>query len=143
MNITAARQVLDTIKQYDKIIIFRHLRPDGDCVGSTKGLQRILQLSFPEKEIILQNCDFSDYLAFLGGEPEIKDDEFYADALGIVVDTATTNRISNQKYKLCKFLIKSTITFPQKTMEILIGLKKIVAQLASLFRHFTMQCVMN
>lgn len=106
MTATFARQVLDTIKQYDKIIIFRHLRPDGDCVGSTKGLQRILKLSFPEKEIILQNCDFSDYLVFLGGEPEIKDDEFYKDALGIVVDTATTNRISNQKYTLCKYLIK-------------------------------------
>lgn len=106
MTATFARQVLDTIKQYDKIIIFRHLRPDGDCVGSTKGLQRILKLSFPEKEIMLQNCDFSDYLAFLGGEPEIKDDEFYKDALGIVVDTATTNRISNQKYTLCKYLIK-------------------------------------
>ena len=106
MNINVAREVLDTIKLYNKIIIFRHLRPDGDCVGSTKGLQRILQLTFPEKEIILQNCDFSDYLAFLGGEPEIKEDEFYKDALGIVVDTATTKRISNQKYRLCKFLIK-------------------------------------
>lgn len=106
MTTTFAQQVLDTIKQYDRIIIFRHFRPDGDCVGSTKGLQRILQLSFPEKEIILQNCDFSDYLAFLGDEPEIKEDEFYKDALGIVVDTATTNRISNQKYTLCKYLIK-------------------------------------
>ena len=106
MNFSAAREVLETIKKFDKIIIFRHLRPDGDCVGSTKGLERILKLSFPEKEIVLQNCDFSDYLAFLGNEPEIKDDEFYKDALGIVVDTATTNRISNQKYTLCKFLIK-------------------------------------
>ena len=106
MNVTAAREVLDTIKKYNKIIIFRHLRPDGDCVGSTKGLQRILKLTFPEKEIILQNCDFSDYLAFLGDEPAIKDDSFYSDALGIVVDTATSNRISNQKYKLCEYLIK-------------------------------------
>jgi phosphoesterase RecJ-like protein len=105
-NVNMAREVLNTIKKYDKIIIFRHFRPDGDCVGSTKGLQRILSLTFPEKEIILQNCDFSDYLAFLGGEPEIKDDDYYTDALGIVVDTATTNRISNQKYKLCNFLIK-------------------------------------
>ena len=106
MTATFARQVLDTIKQYDKIIIFRHFRPDGDCVGSTKGLKRILELTFPEKEIVLQNCDFSDYLAFLGGEDELKDDSYYADALGIVVDTATTNRISNQKYTLCKYLIK-------------------------------------
>ena len=106
MTATYAREVLETIKKYDRIIIFRHFRPDGDAVGSTKGLQRILKLSFPEKEIILQNCDFSDYMSFLGAEEPILDDEFYADALGIVLDTATTARISNQKFNLCKFLIK-------------------------------------
>ncbi len=106
MNLTAAKQVLDTIKEFNRIIIFRHLRPDGDAIGSTKGLQRILQLSFPEKEIILQNCDFSDYLSFLGGEDALLDDKLYADALGIVIDTATTKRISNQKFSLCKKLIK-------------------------------------
>lgn len=106
MNMTAAREVLNKIKEYDRIIIFRHFRPDGDAIGSTKGLHRILQLSYPEKEIALQNCDFSDYLAFLGGEEEIRDDEFYKDALGIVVDTGTSNRVSNQKYSLCKEIIK-------------------------------------
>ena len=106
MNITAAREVLEKIKEYDRIIIFRHFRPDGDATGSTKGLKRILQLSFPEKEIVLQNCDFSDYLAFLGTEDELKEDSFYADALGIVVDTATDNRISNQKFSLCREIVK-------------------------------------
>ena len=106
MNITAAREVLQKIKEYDRIIIFRHFRPDGDATGSTKGLKRILQLSFPEKEIVLQNCDFSDYLAFLGTEDELKEDSFYADALGIVVDTATANRISNQKFSLCREIVK-------------------------------------
>ncbi len=106
MNINAARLVLDTIKEYNKIIIFRHFRPDGDAVGSTKGLQRILQLSFPSKQIVLQNCDFSDYLSFLGGEEPLYDDEFYKDALGIVIDTATKARISNQRFSLCEKLIK-------------------------------------
>ncbi len=106
MNITIARKVLDTIKEYNKIIIFRHFRPDGDAVGSTKGLQRILQLSFPEKEIVLQNCDFSNYLSFLGGEEQLYSDDFYNDALGIVIDTATAKRISNQKFSLCKKIIK-------------------------------------
>lgn len=106
MNLNAAREVLETIKQYDRIIIFRHFRPDGDAVGSTKGLQRILQLSFPDKEIVLQNCDFSDYLAFLGSEDEPRSDDFYAEALGIVVDTATAARVSNQKFSLCKKVIK-------------------------------------
>ena len=55
------RAILDKIKQYDKIIIFRHKRPDGDAVGSTMGLREILRISFPEKDIRLINCDYSDY----------------------------------------------------------------------------------
>ena len=98
--------ILDKIKENDKIFIFRHFRPDGDAIGSTKGLKRILELTFPEKKIYLQNADFSDYLAFLGPEDELLDDEEYKDALGIVIDTGTTKRISNQKYSLCKEIIK-------------------------------------
>lgn len=100
------KKILDKIKEYDKIIIFRHFRPDGDAVGSTKGLARILKISFPEKEVYLQNSDFSQYLAFLGGEDGLLPDEAYADALGIVLDTATQERISNKKYSLCKELVK-------------------------------------
>ncbi len=106
MTATNARIVLDTIKEYQKIIIFRHFRPDGDAVGSTKGLKRILELTFPEKEIVLQNCDFSNYLSFLGGEDELREDEYYKDALGIVIDTGTTARISNQRFSLCDKIIK-------------------------------------
>lgn len=105
-NIENMKKVLEKIKENQKIIIFRHFRPDGDAVGSTKGLQAILKATYPEKEIYLQNADFSDYLAFLGGEDEPLPDEAYADALGIVLDTATKERISNKKYALCKELIK-------------------------------------
>lgn len=100
------KKVLEKIKENQKIIIFRHFRPDGDAVGSTKGLQAILKATYPEKEIYLQNADFSEYLAFLGKEDEPLSDEAYADALGIVLDTATKERISNKKYLLCKELIK-------------------------------------
>ena len=100
------KTILDKIKEYNKIFIFRHFRPDGDAVGSTKGLQRILQLSYPNKEVLLQNSDFSDYLQFLGKEDELRPDAEYSDALGIVIDTATANRISNQKYSLCREVIK-------------------------------------
>ena len=49
MNTIAAREVLEKIKEYDRIIIFRHFRPDGDAVGSTKGLKRILEITYPER----------------------------------------------------------------------------------------------
>ncbi|MBR3714392.1 MAG: bifunctional oligoribonuclease/PAP phosphatase NrnA [Clostridia bacterium] len=106
MNIQEKQNILDKIKEYQRIIIFRHKRPDGDAVGSTKGLREILRLTYPEKEIYLINNDFSDYVAFLGSEDEPRDDEFYKDALGIVIDTATTDRISNPQYSLCRELIK-------------------------------------
>ncbi len=98
--------ILEKIKAYDKIILFRHFRPDGDAVGSTKGLQRILQLTYPEKTIRLLNADYCDYMAFLGGEDIPEPDDFYGDALGIVLDTGTLDRISNKKYTLCRELVK-------------------------------------
>ncbi len=98
--------VLDKIKEYDKIIIFRHFRPDGDAVGSTKGLAGIIKASFPDKRVFLQNDDFSDYMAFLGAEDEPLPDGEFADALGIVLDTATQERISCKRFALCKEIVK-------------------------------------
>lgn len=98
--------ILDKIKEYHKILIFRHFRPDGDAVGSTKGLQAIIKLNFPEKTVLLQNRDFSDYMSFLGAEDELLSEEEYKDALGIVIDTGTTKRASNQNFTLCKEVIK-------------------------------------
>ena len=105
-NYELMKSILEKIKSYQRIIIFRHYRPDGDAVGSTKGLQRILQLSFPEKEIYLQNSDYCDYMAFLGKEDEPIDESLYESALGIVVDTGTADRASNKKFSLCKEIIK-------------------------------------
>ena len=59
MNIENMRRILDKIKEYDRIIIFRHKRPDGDAVGSTKGLREILRLTYPQKEVLLLNADYS------------------------------------------------------------------------------------
>ena len=32
------QQIFDKIREYDRIMLFRHVRNDGDCVGATKGL---------------------------------------------------------------------------------------------------------
>ncbi len=106
MNQEIKQRIFDKIKEYDRIILFRHKRPDGDAVGSTKGLREILRLTYPQKEILVINNDFSNYVSFLGGEDESRPDEFYGEALGIVIDTATTERISNPKFALCRELIK-------------------------------------
>ena len=106
MNYEIKKQILDKIKEYDRIMLFRHVRPDGDCMGATKGMKRILQLSFPQKQILLIDSELPQYLAFMGPDDEPVDEALYADALGIVLDTASEARISNKNYKLCKEVIK-------------------------------------
>ena len=98
--------ILNKIKSYDTIIVTRHVRPDGDAIGSSRGLAAMLRLSFPDKKIYVQTEDSSDYLSFLGPDDEPLPDSAYADALLIVTDTATTNRISNKRYQLAKEIIK-------------------------------------
>ena len=105
-NIEIMTTILQKIKEYDRIMLFRHIRNDGDCVGATKGLKAIIQLTWPEKEVYLIDEDTAKYLEFLGPEDAPVADEVYTDALGIVLDTASEDRISNPKYKLCKELVK-------------------------------------
>lgn len=98
-------QILAKIKEFDTIIIHRHIRPDGDCMGSSLGLREILKASFPDKNIYSVGSHDSEYLDFIGQEDTI-DDEIYQNALVIVVDTATSDRIYDKRYKTGKFIIK-------------------------------------
>jgi len=106
MNTSVKQEILAKIKEYDRILIFRHKRVDGDCVGASKGLKELLKASFPEKDVRIIDDERSDYLAFLGPDDEAVPDDFYASALAIVVDVADTERISNQKFSLCKEIVK-------------------------------------
>ena len=106
MNKEIMQKILQKIKEYDRIMLFRHVRNDGDCVGATKGLKGIIQLTWPEKEVYLIDIDTAAYLEFMGPEDEPVPEELYKDALGIVLDTASEARISNKNYALCKELVK-------------------------------------
>lgn len=106
MQYEIMKKILEKIKEYNKIIIFRHFRPDGDAIGSTMGLREILRATYPEKTVLVLNEDMSDYLAFLGGEDTPISDEEYADALAIVIDTGTADRASNKRFSLCREVVK-------------------------------------
>ncbi len=106
MNSQVKLDILNKIKEYDKIFLFRHVRNDGDCVGATKGLKEIIVSTWPDKDVRLIEENPAAYLEFMGEDDAPVADEEYTDALGIVLDTASEARISNPKYTLCKELIK-------------------------------------
>ena len=105
-NYEVKKAILEKIKEYKNIIISRHVRPDGDAVGSTLGLARILRLTFPEKQVYVVNGDYAEYTAFLGAEDAQPDAACYAGSLAIVIDTATPDRISNKSWQSAREVIK-------------------------------------
>lgn len=104
-KIAIYNKILVKIKQYDTIIIHRHIRPDGDCIGSQMGLKELLKASFPQKRILTVGDDIPNYLSHLGQNDEIKDED-YQNALAMVIDTATEDRICDHRYKLASYSIK-------------------------------------
>jgi len=100
------QEILNKIKEFDTIIIHRHIRPDGDCMGSQMGFLHILKASFPEKKIYAVGGDeIPNYLKGFSVVDVVEDSE-YENALVIVVDTASAARIQNGNWKKGKCIIK-------------------------------------
>ena len=98
------QQILEEIHQNNTIIIHRHVRPDPDAYGSQCGLAEILKASYPEKNIFVVG-ESEPSLEFLY-KMDLVEDDVYQEALVIVCDTATQARVSDQRYKSGKRLIK-------------------------------------
>lgn len=96
--------ILKKIKEYNRIIIHKHIRPDGDCYGSAFGLKEIIKESFPEKEVFVVG-ETADYVNFIGEIDNIPD-EYFKGALSICVDTASADRVADQRFKLADYVIK-------------------------------------
>lgn len=97
-------QILNKIKEYNTIIIHRHESPDPDALGSQAGLAELLRNTYPDKHIYQVGGSVGN-LAWLAEENEV-DDDVYQDALVIVIDTANTPRVSDQRFATGKFIIK-------------------------------------
>lgn len=94
------------IEAAETIILSRHIRPDGDAVGSTKGLAALLHATFPQKRVLVINSDRSEALAFTGEEDAPIPPEDYAKALVICLDCATVGRLANPLATAGGYVIK-------------------------------------
>lgn len=97
-------KILTKIKEYDTIIIHRHVRPDPDAIGSQVGLKKIIQASFPNKKVYAVGEE-DPSLHFLASMDKLEDKDFEK-ALILVCDTANTARISDRRHALGDFVIK-------------------------------------
>lgn len=85
------KKIYNKIKEYDKIIIARHIGPDPDALGSANGLKDIIKETFPKKEVYTIGTSAAKF-KFMG-EIDKPNEEIFKDSLLIVCDTPNLVRI--------------------------------------------------
>ena len=97
------KKLLEKIKEYKKIAIFRHERPDGDAVFSSYALKEFILSNFKNKQVKLVG---NDSYNILNSVFKIND-SFIKDSLCIVLDTATKERVDDKRcFELGDYVIK-------------------------------------
>ena len=98
---------LEAIKSYERIVVFRHTKPDYDAIGSQLGLYYFLKDNFKGKELHFVGENHVSLTGRCFPEMEKVDDSFFDKPfLGIVLDCSTAERISDERYQKAEKLIK-------------------------------------
>ncbi len=100
INNSIIRKIYRKIKEYNKIVIARHVGPDPDAIASEIALRDSIKLTFPNKECVAIGLGVSKF-KYYGILDKIEPDKF-KNSLLIVLDVPNLQRvdgIDNLKYK--------------------------------------------
>ncbi len=101
--------ILRKIESFDKISLFFHESPDFDTLGSCFGVKEFIKDNFPDKTVKIIGLDTlpEEYLStiFINNHEAVSDD-YIKESLGIISDTANSNRVYTKKYTLCNETIR-------------------------------------
>ena len=93
------KDVLEKIRQYETIIIHRHIQPDLDALGSQFGMKALIEKNFENKTVHVVG-DMNDFTLF--GAMDTIDDAVFKEALIIVLDVAGKDRVSDNRFMMGK-----------------------------------------
>lgn len=100
-------KTLKLIKKYSRIAVFRHTKPDYDAIGSQMAMVSWIKDNFKDKEVVYLGEDHITLTPKCFPYMMKVDDEWFREPfLAIVLDTSNADRISDQRYKLAKEIIK-------------------------------------
>ena len=91
--------IIALIEQYDKIIIHRHTKPDGDAMGSQIGLKKLIEANYPGKKVLCTGDSAGRYSFVQKDAPDTVSDEDFHGALAIILDTSAKALISDNRYE--------------------------------------------
>lgn len=103
MNNEIIDKIIEKIEEYDRIVLFRHVFPDPDSYGAQNGLKSIIENSYPNKKVYLAG-EHSESLGYIGKMDE--NVAFDKDTLAIILDVANKERVDNQGFFQCGYMLK-------------------------------------
>lgn len=101
---TIFKQIYKKIKQYDKIVIARHVGPDPDALGSTLGLKEAIINTFPNKKVYAIGVPAARHKYI--GELDKFTEDMYGNSLLIILDTPNMSRIDGVDINRFEYKIK-------------------------------------
>lgn len=96
--------LLQFIKEYKTITLFRHEHPDCDAMGGQYGLYTWLKENFPNKNIYALGNETCKQSVF--PEQDSVPTKTIRESLAIVLDTANPGRVDDQRYSQARMVIK-------------------------------------
>lgn len=99
------KKILKKIKQYDIIVIARHISPDPDAIASQISLRDAIKLTFPKKQVYAVGTSVSKF-KYYGVLDRIDETNFTEDALLIALDVPNASRIDGVDKSAFKEIFK-------------------------------------
>ena len=98
------KQIIKKIKEYDNIVIARHIGPDPDAVASQLALRDSIKLTYPKKNVYAVGNTVSKFKYF--GSLNRIDDNKLTKPLLIILDVPNKARIDGINYDNYDFVIR-------------------------------------
>ena len=101
------RKIENAIKRYDRIVIFRHLMPDYDALGTQMGLATWIKDNFPNKEVHVVGDNHVTFTPRLFPVMDVLPETWFKEPfMAIIVDVGNKNRIADPRFKKAKYKVR-------------------------------------
>ncbi len=99
------KDIWSLVKNFDSIVIYGHINPDGDCYGAQVGLKEVILANYPEKKVYITGTGVPRFFDVVCKMDEVSD-EVIKNSLAIIVDGNDLGRMEDARVSTAKAFAK-------------------------------------
>ena len=109
------KELLSLIKKYDRIAVFRHIKPDYDALGTQYGLATWIRDNFPNKEVVTPGDNHVVFSGRLFPESDKLNESWFSKPfLSIIVDVGSASRIADPRFEKGELVVAILLNLGSK-----------------------------